>query len=364
MVTADACDDNRCTRWFDDVGARDTWLRHRGDHVVITSRSRTVGAQEVRGTVLRADSITPASGIVMLLLRETGNATVSRTVTGERGTYVLRAPGVGRYRLRVLRLGHQPMTLGPIALSSGEVRTVPVRLIDAPIQLAQFEVRSASQCRVRPDSGLLVAQLYEEARKALLASVSATSGVESLADYEMFSRLVDRRNRVIAPVQITALARPTTRPFPAFLPIRWPASVTSPSRRTVVYRARMPRSCCRRLLGKLLSKRCGRVTVRRRSASRLPIAASHQWWTFAAMWLIEPRRHCSRSVHVRTVVEEFARRRWRCRGVHPDRHRFLVCESVEHPHASHCDAARPRQLAIARVRRRQCWSSRGCSYRR
>lgn len=180
--------------------------------------ARTAGAQEVRGTVLRADSITPASGIVMLMVRETGNATVSRTVTGERGSYVLRAPGAGSYRLRVLRLGHQPMTLGPIALSSGEVRTVPVRLVDAPIQLAQFEVRSASQCRVRPDSGLLVAQLYEEARKALLASVSATSGVESLAEYEMFSRQVDRRNRVVAPVQITALSRPTTRPFASFPP--------------------------------------------------------------------------------------------------------------------------------------------------
>lgn len=206
--------------WFDDVRR----LATRGcvtaviTVVILIAFTRTAGAQELRGTVLRADSITPASGIVMLLLRETGNATVSRTVTGERGTYVLRAPGVGRYRLRVLRLGHQPMTLGPIALSSGEVRTVPVRLIDAPIQLAQFEVRSASQCRVRPDSGLLVAQLYEEARKALLASVSATSGVESLADYEMFSRLVDRRNRVIAPVQITALARPTTRPFASFPP--------------------------------------------------------------------------------------------------------------------------------------------------
>jgi hypothetical protein len=115
-------------------------------------------AQAVRGTVTLPDGMTAAPNVIVLLLRARSDSVIARAATATRGTYLLRAPRAGEYRLRLLRLGQQPETIGPFGIPDGEPITRNVVLTNRPITLARFEVRGKDECRTRPDSGLLVAQ--------------------------------------------------------------------------------------------------------------------------------------------------------------------------------------------------------------
>ena len=178
----------------------------------------SLAAQTVRGTVVRPDGVTPAGGVVALLLRASNDSVVGRAVTATRGAYQLRAPAAGDYRLRLLRLGHQPETVGPFALRDNETIVRDVVLVDRPIVLARFDVQRKDECRTRPDSGKLVAQLLGEARKALLASVATSLDGESTSEYQLYSRSEDTRGRLVAPEQTRRMTRSSARPFNSLPP--------------------------------------------------------------------------------------------------------------------------------------------------
>src|SRR6476661_2372507 len=139
--------------------------------------SRDASAQELRGSVVQSDGVSPASGAIVVLLRAASDSVIARAVTGARGFYALRAPAAGEFRVQVLRVGHRPMAVGRYTLGAGDVQLVDIALADAPVMLAAFDVREAARCDVRPDSARLVAQLYEEARKALIVSSTQATGV-------------------------------------------------------------------------------------------------------------------------------------------------------------------------------------------
>lgn len=177
-----------------------------------------LGAQSVRGTVYRSDATTPAAGIVTLLLPISSDSIVARAVTSTRGGFLLRAPAAGRYRLRLLRLGHAPMTIGPIAVANVQTTWPDIMLVDKPTVLATMKVRGRDECRVRPDSGLLVAQLLGEARTALLASVSASLDGERISEYQRFARLEDTRGRLVAPEETLTVNTLSAQPFASLPP--------------------------------------------------------------------------------------------------------------------------------------------------
>lgn len=170
-------------------------------------------AQELRGTITASDGATPASGAIVVLLHATRDSTLARAVTGARGAYSVRAPVATLVRMRVLRVGFQPMLVGSYTLAAGESRTVDVSLSDAPIVLSSFKVQEASRCDVRPDSAGIVAQLFEEARKALIVSATQATGVRSTATFTLFTRVENLRGRAVLPTQRTTVTGPTNRPF-------------------------------------------------------------------------------------------------------------------------------------------------------
>ena len=186
--------------------------------VAIIIAAGTLGAQSVSGTVVRPDSLTPAAGVVVVLIGERSETIVSRAATASRGQFQLRAPSDGRYRLRVLQLGQRPTTVGPFDLRADRPLVERVVLQHQPITLARFDVRAQNQCRVRPDSGLLVAQLLAEAHKVLLASVASTSDGEVRAEYELESRAEDTRRRLLSVDDRRTVSRVTTRPFASLPP--------------------------------------------------------------------------------------------------------------------------------------------------
>lgn len=123
--------------------------------------------QSVRGTVLR-DRVR-VDGAVVLLMDSAGTV-VARGVSRELGDYALAAPRAGRYTLRVLRIGFAPTLAGPVALAPGAPTSLDVNLTGAPVRIAGLRIVDRAPCEVRPDSDAVAFRLWEEARKALLAT--------------------------------------------------------------------------------------------------------------------------------------------------------------------------------------------------
>lgn len=125
-----------------------------------------LNAQAVRGRLLDASSAEPVSGALIVLL-DTDGAEVASTVTSARGTYHLRAPGAGVFRLRSERIGFQNSLSGEVTLLAGQTATEELTASSSAIVLPVLSVESESECRVRPEEGEATYVLWEEARKAL-----------------------------------------------------------------------------------------------------------------------------------------------------------------------------------------------------
>jgi hypothetical protein len=128
--------------------------------------SPDLSAQAVRGRLLDASSAEPVAGALVVLLDADGSELVS-TVTSARGTYHLRAPGAGQFRLRAERIGFENSLSGAFTLLAGETATEELTASSSAIVLPVLSVESESECRVRPEEGYATYALWEEARKAL-----------------------------------------------------------------------------------------------------------------------------------------------------------------------------------------------------
>lgn len=174
----------------------------------------TTAAQELRGTVLQPGGGLPASGVVVVMLDASrSDSIVARTVTGDRGFYSLKAPAARPVTVRVLRVGFLPMTVGTYRLEANETRTERIELEDNRVALATFTIREKGQCESRPQASLLVAQLFEQARTALLSSTSEISGEHAQADVVNFVRNEDKFGRVVGDVRREEVTGPSGRPY-------------------------------------------------------------------------------------------------------------------------------------------------------
>jgi hypothetical protein len=129
-------------------------------------------AQRLTGTVSDAGVRVP--GAVVMLVSPTGDV-AARTITREGGAFSLTAGGPGRYSVRVLRIGFRPTVAGPFDLVAGGTRTVDVPLTGRIVTLPEVRVTDRSECRLRPDSQAVAFQLWDEARKSLLAAALSSS---------------------------------------------------------------------------------------------------------------------------------------------------------------------------------------------
>ncbi len=130
--------------------------------------STTLSAQEIQGTLRRSDGA-PAPGVVVLAEDVRDGRVIGRTVTGEAGTYRV-VVTTDSLRVRALRIGQQPQVLGVVRLQSGARYEMSRTLEDSPVMISRLASRVDSRCEVRPDGAALVAQLFAQARTALLAS--------------------------------------------------------------------------------------------------------------------------------------------------------------------------------------------------
>lgn len=169
------------------------------------------GAQAVRGTVVLPDGRTPAAGVIVTATGDSGR--VGRALTGDRGAYLITLPSAGRYVVRALRVGYQPTTSPPVTIGGRDTAWANLTLSGVAISLGAVTVRGEDVCRVRPDSGALVAQAWEEARKAILASQLASADAPLVAEWIEYDRTLDPSGRIVRGLKVRSTTSPTTHAF-------------------------------------------------------------------------------------------------------------------------------------------------------
>jgi hypothetical protein len=176
----------------------------------------TLAAQRLRGQVFLPDSATPARGVIVVATGENG-ALVRRALTNPRGNFELSLPRSGRFVVSVLRIGFRPTIVPSLDLAADETRSLRIVLGGNAIALAKVTVRGREVCRTRPDSGLLVARVWEEARKALMAS-QLSADQPLFAEWIEFDRSLDASGTRVREQRVRTTRSPTTHAFKS-----WPA---------------------------------------------------------------------------------------------------------------------------------------------
>src|SRR5689334_21019244 len=170
-------------------------------------------AQVIRGSVVLPDSVTPLPGAIVVVADRTSGTTATQGLANSRGEFVLRLPRAGHYGLRVLRIGYRP-TVGP-TVDVGATDTVRVRLVfrAEAVVLSAFNVRDKETCRVGADSGMMVARVWDEARKAVLTSQLSSEDAPLVADWIQYDRILDSTGRMVRSQHVRSATNPTTHAF-------------------------------------------------------------------------------------------------------------------------------------------------------
>ncbi len=146
-------------------------------------------AQSVRGSVLDRGAV-PVAGVVVLLL-DADSVVVARTLTNERGTFLVATPRPGTYRVRTLRIGWRPVTSEPITLGAGEEVGRNFELTGVALALDTVRIGTTSLCRLSGPAAATTFALWEQVRTAL-AATEITAGTRSVnATTVMYRRRMD-----------------------------------------------------------------------------------------------------------------------------------------------------------------------------
>ncbi len=150
--------------------------------------------QVVRGRLVDSDGETGIGG-AMVSLEDERQQEMERSLTRPSGLYQLAATAAGRYRIRADRIGYATTFSDFFDLSAADTLTVDIVARIEAVSLAGIEAEAESRCRVRPEEGLTVTRVWDEARKALEAA--AWTQERGYYQYEMqrVNRLMDRDNR-------------------------------------------------------------------------------------------------------------------------------------------------------------------------
>jgi protocatechuate 3,4-dioxygenase beta subunit len=168
-------------------------------------------AQTVLGSVVLPDS-TPVVGAIVIA-NDANGAMVGRALTNQRGDFVLRLSAEGRVGLKVLRIGYRP-TVGPfVTVAAGATERVRIVFASGAVTLAEVGVRERETCRVGADSGMIVARVWEEARKAMLTTQLSVDNVPMFAEWIEYDRTLDSTSRIVRQQSVRASRNPTTHAF-------------------------------------------------------------------------------------------------------------------------------------------------------
>jgi len=183
---------------------------------VAAASSAAQSSSVVRGQVLLPDS-TRAQGIIVTA-SDTLGAVAARALSGTLGEFRLVLPHSGTYLVRALRVGYHPTLTPAIEVASGTERMLRIVLEDKPVVLSAVMVRGDNACRIRPDSGHMVARLWEEARKVLTATQLSSTSHTLVARVAVYERTMDVADTHLLGERTSVREGPSDRPFAAVSP--------------------------------------------------------------------------------------------------------------------------------------------------
>ncbi|HEU4564067.1 MAG TPA: carboxypeptidase-like regulatory domain-containing protein [Gemmatimonadaceae bacterium] len=169
-------------------------------------------AQTVRGTLVDDATGRALGGAIVALLDEKGT-TLRRTFTDDDGAFALSAAGAGRYTLRAQRIGFRSTTTPPFDLGAGERKEMRVVAAAVPVRLAEVRTTAERRCTVRPEEGLGVQTLWEEARKALDATALAQEERRLEVRIAQYARDLDPRSLAVSAEQRSERTGVSESPF-------------------------------------------------------------------------------------------------------------------------------------------------------
>ena len=150
-------------------------------------------AQTISGAVRETGGGRPIAGGFISLLNSEGEA-IEADFTAADGIFSLRAPGPGRYRIRVERIGYANWVTEPYDVTAGQSLTITVEVPPEPVRLGDLRVEVSGSCLDDPSEGAALATVWEEARKALETAVWAEGRGELTFTLREYQRTLDPRH--------------------------------------------------------------------------------------------------------------------------------------------------------------------------
>ncbi len=162
----------------------------------LLSSPPSLQAQTLLSRVIDAETGAPVSGALAYLLDGAG-ATVRNALTDQIGRALFVNVAEGPYRVRVEMIGRQTTESGQVVLEGVTPVQIEIRLPSRAIVLGGIEVSADERCRIRPEEGLAISRVWDEARKALeAASFTDRSDVYRYST-ELYERDLDRNARIV-----------------------------------------------------------------------------------------------------------------------------------------------------------------------
>ena len=177
--------------------------------------SGPLAAQVIYGQVVERGTNEPVGRGFVILTDSTGRE-LARTLSGADGRFTLVAPGAGTYQLRSEVIAYRRWESFPIDLAIYQQLTVLLEIERVPIRLAAVE---AIGDRVCPSTdGMHLGEVWEEARKALSATVWSDTALGYQHTMQRYYRTLHDRTRSLNTERIEVLEGGGSQPFVAEQP--------------------------------------------------------------------------------------------------------------------------------------------------
>ncbi len=174
-------------------------------------------SQIIQGRLVERETGIPIDGALVVLVGE-HDKEIDGYLTNPAGRFRLWAGTAGQYTVRADRIGFETVMSESLQLENGQVLTLLLETEQVPISLAELTVRGEQECRVRPEEGLELSRVWDEARKAL--AVQDWTERENLYEYLVtnYERETDYQTQLVLSEKresTTKVARIPIRSLPA-----------------------------------------------------------------------------------------------------------------------------------------------------
>ena len=154
----------------------------------------------------------PLQGAIVSLERPGDSTRHAPALTDARGNVLVRAPVAGRWRVRADMVGAETWRSRWLELATGDTTALRAEITSRRIMLPAVVVEERTRCQVRPAQAGTVTAIWQEARKAVLASMLVADARAPTLRVRRFTRLLTPFGTMRRESADTLLST-TTRPF-------------------------------------------------------------------------------------------------------------------------------------------------------